>query len=80
METQGYTLEHNILYQDNNSTILLVANRRMSSSKRTKHIQHRYFLVKDRVDQGDLDIKYCPTEEMWADVMTNRSRGSTLGG
>ena len=42
----------------------------MSSSKRTRHIRHRYFLIKDRIDQGDLTVKYCPTEDMWADVMT----------
>jgi hypothetical protein len=44
VEAQGYTVEHNILYQDNKSTILLATNGRSSTSKRTKHIKHRYFL------------------------------------
>jgi len=38
IKAQGYDVTHNILYQDNKSTILLAANGRMSSSKRTKHI------------------------------------------
>ena len=54
LEAQGYTVEHNILFQDNMSTIVLACNRRMSSSKHTKHIRHRCFLVEDRIDQGDL--------------------------
>ena len=43
IEAQGYTVEHNILFQDNKSNILLETNRRMSSSKRTKHIKQRFF-------------------------------------
>ena len=31
METQGYTIESNVLYQDNKSTILLAKNGRMSA-------------------------------------------------
>jgi hypothetical protein len=44
IEAQGYTVEQNILYQDNKSTILLATNGRWSSSKRTKHIKSWYFL------------------------------------
>ncbi len=46
IESQGYTVSQNILYQDNKSTILLANNGRWSSSKRTKHIKSRYFLSK----------------------------------
>ena len=34
MEAKGYTIENNILYQDDKSTILLAKNRRMSAGKR----------------------------------------------
>ena len=44
IESLGYTVDQNILYQDNKSTILLANNGRWSSSKRTKHIKSRYFL------------------------------------
>jgi hypothetical protein len=43
IEAQGYTVEQNIVYQDNKSTILLATNGRWSSNKRTKHIKSRYF-------------------------------------
>ena len=64
IEAQGYTVEHNILYQDNKSTILLANNGRSSSSKRTKHIEHQYFLIKDKIFHGGGEIKHAPTKEM----------------
>ena len=64
IKAQGYNVTHNILYQDNKSTILLATNGRMSSSKRTKHIHHRYFLVKDKVERGELEIQHEGTDRM----------------
>ena len=75
IEAQGWTVDHNILYQDNKSTILIATNERMSSSKWTKHIHHWYFLIKDKVDRGDLEIRHAPTEEMWSDVLTKPLQG-----
>ena len=54
IEAQGYSVEQNIMYQDNKSTILLANNGRWSSSKRTKHIKSRYFFVKDKVQSGEV--------------------------
>ena len=75
IEAQGYTVEQNILYQDNKSTILLATNGRWSSSKRTKHIKSRYFFVKDCVDRGELSIEHMPTDQMWADINTKPLQG-----
>jgi hypothetical protein len=44
MEAQGYKVTENIVYQDNQSAILLERNGKALSSKRTKHINIRYFL------------------------------------
>ena len=41
LEAQGHVIDHNILLQDNKSTILLATNGKMSSSRKTKHIRHR---------------------------------------
>jgi hypothetical protein len=38
MKAQGYGFKDNVLFQDNNSSILLEKNGKASSSKRTKHI------------------------------------------
>ena len=75
VEAQGYTIESNVLYQDNKSTIPLAKNGRMSAGKNSKHIQHRYFLVTDKIAQGDLDVKWAPTKEMWADINTKPLQG-----
>ena len=34
------------------------------------HIHVRYFLIKDGISVGDLKVKYCPTEKMFADHFT----------
>ncbi len=75
IEAQGYTVEENVLFQDNKSTIQLANNGRWSSSKRTKHIKARYFYIKDRIEQGDVSIKWAPTDKMWSDVLTKPKQG-----
>ena len=76
LEEQGYTIMDNIIYQDNQSAMLLEANGRASSGKRTRHMDIRHFFVTDRVHQGDVSIIYCPTDDMIADVLTKPLQGS----
>ena len=67
----------NILYQDNTSSIRLEVNGRASSSKRTRHISIRYFMVADRLKQGDIStITHCPTDEMISDYLTKPLQGA----
>jgi len=47
----------------------------MSSSKHTKYIKAKYFVIKDYYDAGEVDLRYCPTSEMWADVLTKPLQG-----
>ena len=75
MEEQGNTVENNVLYQDNKSTILLAKNGRMSAGKASKHIKNRFYLVTDKIAQGDLTVEHRPTKEMWADVNTKPLQG-----
>ena len=44
LEYQGYNVHSTIMYQENQSEILLESNGRASSSKRMKHLNVRYFL------------------------------------
>ena len=78
MEGQGYVLKDNVLYQDNQSSILLENNGQQSSTKRTRHLAIRYFFVTDRVRAGQLRIEYCPTGDMWADIHTKPLQGATF--
>ena len=48
----------------------------MSSSKQTRHIEIRFFFVTDNVEKGNLSIEYCPTDNMWADVLTKPPQGT----
>jgi hypothetical protein len=70
LQEQGYDTEPSLLYQDNISAILLETNGKASSSKRTKHIKVKYFYVKDKIDQGEIVVEHCPTEQMWTDINT----------
>jgi hypothetical protein len=73
---QGYQVRENIVYQDNESAILLERNGKASSSKRTKHINIRYYFVTDRINQGELTVEWCPTGDMTADFMTKPTQGA----
>jgi Reverse transcriptase (RNA-dependent DNA polymerase) len=76
LESQGYGVFENILYQDNQSAILLEKNGKASSSKRTKHINVRYFFVTDRIISKELSVEWCPTGKMIADYMTKPVQGT----
>ena len=71
---QGVRLEPAVVYQDNQSSMALISKGR-STSSRTKHINIRYFFVKDRVESGEVVIKYAPTEDMLADLLTKPLQG-----
>ncbi len=78
IQAQGYNAECIVLYQDNISTQLLIKNSKLSSGKRTKHIKAKFFFIKDRVDDGEIRVVDCPTEEMWADIMTKPLQGTAF--
>jgi hypothetical protein len=78
IQAQGYDAECVGLYQDNISTQLLIKNGKLSSGKRTKHIKAKFFFIKDRVDDGEIRVVDCPTEEMWADIMTKPLQGTAF--
>ena len=61
----------NVVYElDNTSAILLQQNGKRSSTRRTKHINCRYFYVTDRIRNRDVTVVHKPTEEMWSDFYT----------
>ena len=76
LEEQGYGIENNIVYQDNQSAILLERNGRNSCTGNTRHINIRYFFIKDRIDKKEVKIEYCPTGLMLADYYTKPLMGA----
>ena len=73
---QGHFIRDNIVYQDNKSAMLLETNGIASSSKRTRHINIRFFFVADRIKAGELRVEYCSTDEMVADFFTKTLQGT----
>jgi hypothetical protein len=70
----GYTMEASIVHQDNKSTIILSEKGR-STSQRTRHMNIKYFYVKDRIDTKEIKIVYTATENMIADFFTKPLQG-----
>ena len=75
IQAQGHAVQDVVLHQDNQSSILLAKNGRLSSTKRTKHINLRYFYITDCIRRKELSVKYCPTEDMIADFFTKPLQG-----
>ena len=57
------------------ATILMAKNGRMIAGKNSKHIKNRFFLITDKVAQGNLEIQHKGTHKMWADVNTKTTQG-----
>ena len=75
LEQQGYDIQPSILLQDNQSTIRLFENGRASAGKQSRHIDIRYFFVKDRIDKEEFKVEHCPTEKMIAIFFTKPLQG-----
>ncbi|CAJ1929568.1 unnamed protein product [Cylindrotheca closterium] len=75
MEAQGYPIEKNILYQDNQSAVLLEVNGRKSAGKQSRALNIRYYFVTHQVEKGNLVVEYCPTDAMIADFFTKPLQG-----
>ena len=64
------------LYQDNISAIILESKGRLSLGKCFHTINIRYFIIKNSVDKGELEILHCPTDEMLGDFFTKPLQGA----
>ena len=66
MSAQGYGIENNVIYQDNQSAIRMEKNGRNSCTGKSIHIHIRYFFVKNRIKIGEIKVEYCSTHLMLA--------------
>ena len=60
--------ELTVLMEDNQGAIAIARN--PVSHARTKHIDIRYHYVREALQEDTIDLCYCPTEEMVADLLT----------
>jgi hypothetical protein len=61
LQKQGFLVSENLLEQSNESAIKLEKNSRSSAGQRSRHINVRYFWMKDCVRQEGINIQHCPT-------------------
>ena len=77
MDEVGLTQEPIEVEQDNTASIQF-GNEGREAAKKSRHMNVRYFWVKQLVDDGVIRLKYCPTELMLADMLTKSTSGSTF--
>ena len=75
MNAQGYHPKIT-LAKDNESEIRMLKNGKDSCTARSKHVAIKYFWSTDRIKNGDIQVKHCPTEKMLADYMSKPVQGS----
>ena len=57
-----------VIKEDNQGTIAVARN--PISHNRTKHIDIKFRYVREALEDGIIDLIYCPTEQMAADILT----------
>jgi len=57
-----------VLFQDNTSCVELIKNPKCTS--KSKHIQIRHHFIQDEVKKEKLQVRYCKSKEMIADLLT----------
>ena len=65
----GVTIEPSILFEDNRAAIFLVTNG-PSTAGRVRHVHIRNAFVNQFLANGTMQIVFCPTSQMIADILT----------
>jgi hypothetical protein len=74
MESQGYKITENMFEQDNESAIKFEKNGLTFAGPKSRHINIRYFWLKDRIRAKGITVRHCPTLQMLADFLPNYCR------
>ena len=61
-----------IIFEDNQSAIYMAKN--PSFHGRSKHINIKFHLIREQVSTKKICLKYCPSEDMLADLLTKGIR------
>ena len=56
------------IYEDNQSAIQMTKNPQFHG--RAKHIGTKFHFIQELVSDGTVQLKYCPTEDVIADMLT----------
>ena len=76
LREQGYKLNRSIFYQDNQSAMKMESNGIRSAGDKSRHINIRFFFIKDILKREGIELLHCPTERMIADYYTKPLQGA----
>jgi hypothetical protein len=76
LQSQSQKIVMNVIYRDNQSSMKMELNGKISSGKTTRHFDIKYYYITDLIKCNMIEIKYCPTAEMIGDYMTKPIVGS----
>lgn len=71
----GFDIRPLTIYEDNEATIAIVKSD-PKFNERTKHIEIKYFFVREKIAGGDLEVKYIGTDHQIADIFTKALMGA----
>lgn len=57
-----------LIHEDNQTAITMTKNPQFH--RHAKHISIKYHFIRDQVEEGTVALKYCPSGEMIADILT----------
>ena len=66
----GYNSGRNIFYQDNISAMRMESNSLKPCGEKSRHVNIRYFFIKNVLKREDIELVHCPIERMIADFYT----------
>ena len=69
-------MRRSIFYQDNDSAMKMESNERRPAVDKSRHINIRYFFIKDVLERENIYLVHCPTERMISDYDTKPLQGS----
>jgi Cft2 family RNA processing exonuclease len=75
MIAQGYSEHHPATVSQDNKSAIIMTEKGRSTSTRTRHMAIKYFFAKDYLDRKEIDIRYVPTGDMRADLLTKPLQG-----
>ena len=76
LEEQGFDTSINVVYRDSRSALLLELIGRKSKGKRRNHMNNRFFLIKYKVENEGINLRWFPEDQIRADILTKPTQGS----
>ena len=75
MNEQGYNLNKNILYEDNQSAMRIAKNGVHSCGQNSRHYLIRYYFIKDRLTKDNIGIQYKATSRFIVQITMQCDNG-----